>query len=171
MNRRDVIKGGAISVGVLALTGCPGQKSLSAWVTTIVAAFGEMKPLLAELGLSQAIITKVSGWIDTAVKIAKDFDEAYRAGKFKDAVTLFNNLGGLITQIAGALGAVDNRIVKLALISIAIARIAISSLLANHASASPEAMAVVNAASASDTAEIKRLAEVNVNGLYRDLYK
>lgn len=176
ISRRSMLKtstaGGLGMVGALTLTGLAcDKKNLSGWVTTIVSAFAEMKPLLGDLGLSPAVINKISGWIDTAAKVAKDFDVAYVAGKFADAVTLFNNLGRLIAQIAGELGAMDNRIVKLALVSISIARIAIATLLSNQAQASPEAMNAAASAPASNTAEIKRLASVNVDGLLKDLYK
>lgn len=176
ISRRSMLKTSTVAglgmVGGLALTGLAcDKKNLSGWVTAIVSAFTEMKPLLGDLGLSQVVINKISGWIGTAAKVAKDFDAAYVAGKFADAVTLFNNLGGLIAQIAGELGATDNRIIKLALVSISIARIAIATLLSNQAQASPEAMSAVASAPTSNTAEIKRLANVNIDGLLKDLYK
>lgn len=177
MNRRDLIKRGSMATALVAVGGlqlaCKPQ-NLSGWVSTIVSAFGEMKPLLTQMGLSELVITRVSGWIDTAVKVAKDFDAAYRAGKFSDAVTLFTNLGKLITDIAADLNVTDNRIVKLALVTIAIARIAIASLLKSQSDNQPAVGLARQAASADDEkklAEIERLAAINIDGLVFGLYK
>lgn len=171
INRRELMVRGGMAGGVLLLGGLAEAckpKNLSTWVTIIVSDFAEMKPLLSELGLGQATLNKISGLIDTATRVAKDFDEAYRAGQFANAVTLFNSLGGLVTQIAGELGATDNRIVKLALVSIQVARIAIASLLQSQAQSSPVAMKrTIGAGSA--TAEIQRLASVNVDALLKAL--
>jgi hypothetical protein len=159
--------GGVAGAVILPTPGCPGAKNLSTWVTIIVADFSEMKPLLGELGLSQVIIDRVSGFIDKAVAIARDFDSAYKAGKFSDAVTLFTNLGGIVSQIAAELNVTNNRIVKLALVSISIARIAIASLL-NAQAQQPEVMAAVNSARKSavhraNVSEIERLANADLS--------
>lgn len=175
MNRRQMIKTSTVA-GLGAVTGfgftapACGQKDLSGWVTTIVAYFDEIKILLPELGLSQAVIDKVSGLISKAAKIAKQFDEAYKAGKFENAVTLFTNLGGLITQIAGELNVTDNRIVKLALVGIQIARITIASLLKSQGDAQPAVrMAAMSAEGPQQAAldEINRLAAIPVDGLLK----
>lgn len=106
------------------------------------------------------------------MKIAKDFDEAYRAGKFAEAVTLFTNLGGVITQIAGDLNVTNHRIVKLALVSIAVGPIAIASLLKSQADNLPAVKSLVQAmrsnASKADEEGLKQieaLAAVDVNKL------
>jgi hypothetical protein len=149
-----------------------GQKDLSGWVVTIPAYLNEIKPLLPDLGLSQVVIDKVSGWIDTAVSVAKKFDDAYQSGKFADAVTLFANLGGLITEIAAELNVTDNRIIKLALVGIQIARITIASLLQSQGDALPtsqkaRAMGVVTGPQQTALSEIQRLASIDVNGLLK----
>lgn len=169
MNRRDLIKGGIAATGVLALSGVQQActpKNLSSWVASIVGGFTEIKPLLPQLGLSQAVIDRVSGFIDKAVLIAHDFDAAYKAGKFTTAATLFGSLSDLITQIAGELNVTSNRIVKLALVSIAIARIAIASLLSQQA---PSGLTAANPAEQKAATEIRRLAAVDVNQLAKAL--
>jgi hypothetical protein len=175
MNRRDMLKTSSVAglgtLGGFAFTApsCDKPKNLSTWVTIIVADFTEMKPLLPELGLSQATIDRVSGFIDKAVKVARDFDAAYVAGKFADAVTLFTSLGDIVAQIASDLGAAENRIVKLALISIRIARIAIASLLSSQAS-EPQVAAAVRAARTTRTvSEIERLANSDLSKIEKAL--
>lgn len=174
-NRREFLGlgGGAIVgavAGTLVIEPFCDKKDLSGWVLTLTTAFGEIKPLLGQLGLSQAVLDRVSGFIDKGVKIAQDFDAAYKAGKFADARTLFLNLGDIVAQVAAELGASDNRIVKLALISISIARIAIAALLSSQAS-QPGVMAAVNKAKsaggddAKAIAEIERLSAIDVTKL------
>lgn len=174
MNRREMISTSGLGIAGFAVgTGFTapacGAKNLSGWVSSIVGAFAEMKPLLSQLGLSQVIVDKVSQWIDTAAKIARDFDQAYRDGKFADAVTLFNNLGGIVAQIAAELGQTDNRIVKLALVAIAVARIAIATLLNDQSSDPQVARAVRGAAANPAVVEIRRLASADIDKLMKAL--
>ena len=170
--RREFMGNTGLAVGglALAITMPPcSKKDLSAWVSTIVASFNEMKPLLPQLGLPQAKIDLISGYLDKAAALARTFDEAYKAGKFKDAIALFGSLSELITSIASELGVVDNRIVKLALVAVAVARIAIATLLKQQAS-NPAAAAEIARSSKSAEAvkganEIDRLAAVDVDKL------
>lgn len=178
MNRREMIStttvAGLGAVGGFAFTApaCSG-KDLSGWVVTIDAYYDEVKILLPGLGLGQAVVARISDLIDKATKIAKQFDDAYQAGKFENAVSLFSSLGGLVTQIAGELNVTDNRIVKLALVGIQIARISIASLLKVQADNQPQvaarASAMRSTSASADTAlaEIERLATVNIDGLLK----
>jgi hypothetical protein len=140
-------------------------------VVTIVADYKEIVPLLSQLGLKADVIAKVSGWINKAVSIAQDFDAHYKAGDFKNAVTLFTSLGGLITDIASELNVANNRIVNLLLVGIQIARITIASLLKVQADNQPlVARAARKAASAAPAdalalSEINRLAAIDVSRL------
>lgn len=172
--RREFIKTGTVAAGSIAFgaaftaPGCNG-KDLSGWVTTIVAAFGEMKPLLPQLGLPEAVLDRVSGYLNKAVSVAKTFDEAYKAGKFKDAVAIFGSLSELITQIAAELNVVNNRIVKIALVTVSIARIAIATLLKQQ-SGDPAVAATIARTSKEPelmraASEIDRLAAVDVDKL------
>lgn len=177
MNRRSMIARttvaglGFVSGAAFTMPPCSG-KPVGAWVTTITAAFSEMKPLLGELGLAQTVVDRVSGFIDRAASIARQFDQAYRDGKFADAITMFSNLSGLITSIATELNVVNNRIVKLALISVSIARIAIATLL-NQQSTQPQVADAVrrsrSGVNASIESEIKRLAETPIEPLLKSL--
>lgn len=172
--RREFIKTGSVAAGSIAFgaaftaPACD-KKDLSAWVSTIVMTFNEMKPLLPQLGLPQAKLDLISGYLNKAVAIAKAFDDAYKAGKFKDAVTLFGSLSELITQIATELNVVNNRIVKLSLVAIAVARIAIASLLKQQ-SGDPAVAATIARTSKGPEAmraasEIERLAAMDVDKL------
>lgn len=176
MNRRKMLAisgrglaGAAAGGSVLSQIAC-APKDLSGWVVTIVADYGEIKVLLPQLGFNQAVIDRVSGLIDKAARIAKDFDDAYRKGLFENALTIFTNLGSLIVQIAGELNAANNRIVKLLLVGIQVARITIASLLKAQADAQPAVAAKVRRArmvpaDQSPLNEIERLASIDVSRL------
>jgi hypothetical protein len=161
---------GAFAFGIAAVEPACSPKNLSTWITTITSAFAEVKPLLPQLGLNTALVAKVSDLVDKGARIARLFDEAYRAGKFADAVTLFSNLGDVIAQVASELGATDNRIVRLALVSISIARIAVATLLNNQADATPQVAAAVSAASGDPAVqEVKRLAATDISSVEKAL--
>ena len=169
MNRRGMLKASTVAglgaVGGFAFTApACNKKDLSGWIVVIIADYGEIKPLLPQLGLSQAVIDRVTGWIDTAVSVAKKFDDAYQRGDFATASTLFLNLGKLITDIATELSATDNRIVELLLVGVQIARITIASLLKVQGDNQPQ-MAARRSLSRSEgdaVAEINRLASIDV---------
>lgn len=132
MNRRTLLKTGALGgVGMLTLGTSACGKNLSTYVSIIIGALEELSPLLP--GQSSVIAT--------AVKIAKDFDEAYRAGKFASATALFSNLAGVIGQIADSIG-VSSPAVKTAIAIAGIALRAIAVLLKQQ-SAEPAVAAVI----------------------------
>ncbi len=136
MNRRVALQSigtGTASVAVFGpvvfLQGC-SPKNLSVYVQTVVGTLHELQPLLPD----------ASANIAKAIKIASDFDKAYRDGKFADAIAVFSNLSGVISEIATDAG-VDNSTVKVALAVAGIAMRAIAVLLQSQ-SANP---AVANA--------------------------
>lgn len=159
----------ALGVGATAPQ-CGGVKNLSTYVQMIAGGFTEIKVLLPDLGLSQAIIAKVADLLDKGVKVAADFDKAYRDGKFTNARTLFTNLGSLVTQVITTLGvSVDNRGVKIALAAIGIARVAVAIILDRQLS-QPSVAAEVQASrskpeNAAALDEVKRLANTDVSGI------
>lgn len=165
MNRREMITTTALgaagfAVGTGFTAGACSPKNLSTYVQMIAGGFSEIKVLLPDLGLSQSVIAKVAELIDKGVKIAKDFDDAYKAGKFSDAATLFSNLGSLISQVVSTLGvSTENRAVKVALAAIGIARVAIAILLANQ----NQGFTAQNPAQAQAMSEIERLAATDVS--------
>lgn len=168
---QSALAGGAFALGVGATApACPfNPKNLSAYVSMIAGGFGEIKVLLPDLGLSQALITQVSNLIDRGVKVAKDFDSAYKAGKFTDASALFNNLGSIITQVITTLGvSIENRAVKVALAAIGIARVAIAILLQKQAQSQPQVLAAAKGATADEAkavSEIERLAATDLSAI------
>lgn len=169
MNRREMITttglgvaGFAIGTGFTAPACNP--KNLSSYVQMIAGGFTEIKVLLPDLGLSQSIIAQLAEFIDKGVKIAQDFDTAYKAGKFKDAATLFTNLGSIISQVVSTLGvSVENRAVKVALAAIAIARVAVAILLTKQAEDQPQVAAQAGTMPPQAVSEIQRLAATDLS--------
>ena len=154
MNRRTLLKTssvGAIGFLTLGAKGC--GKNLSTYVNVVIGALQELSPLLP--GQAQLIAK--------AVSIAKTFDDAYRAGKFIDAGALFENLAGVISQIAEAAG-VASPSVKVAIAVAGIAMRAIAVLLKNQA-ADPTIAAIVNdrASSNANVARQRSLIEKMAN--------
>jgi hypothetical protein len=130
LSKRNFLRTGAgIAVGSLVFGGaftapsCPGAKNLSTYVNVVIGALQELSPLLP--GQAQLIAK--------AVSIAKTFDDAYRAGKFIDAGALFENLAGVIGQIAESVG-VASPSVKVAIAVAGIAMRAIAVLLKSQTS-------------------------------------
>lgn len=157
--------GYAISTGFTA-PGC-STKDLSMYTLIIARSYGEIKPLLPELGLSAARAQTVGNWIDKAISISGKFDEAYKRGAFADAASLFNELGSLVMSIAGELNVANNRIVTATLAGVAIARIAIAALLAAQAQEQGISSRTARQTPAMSIAitEIERLNAIDLNQL------
>lgn len=173
-SRRRFLKTGGLAlggaagfaIGTGATAPACNPKNLSTYVQMFAGGFSEIKVLLPDLGLSQSIIAKVAELIDKGIKIAEAFDKAYKAGKFRDAATLFTNLGSIVSEVVTTLGvSTENRAVKVALAAIGIARVAIAIILSRQAQdtgfsasaaapGSPEAKAI---------AEIEKLAATDVS--------
>lgn len=171
MNRRSFVSTAALGAGSFAFgvgftaPAC-SKKDLSGQVLILVTGFNEIGPLLPELGLASAVLDRISGLLDRGVKFAKLFDDAYRAGRFEDAKTLFLNLGQVITSVVTELGIVDNRVVKGILVGVKIAQIVIASLLKQMA-AQPEVAAAIKSRGAGAMSEVDRLAAVDVDRLLK----
>lgn len=169
--RREFIKTGSVAAGSVAFgaaftaPACD-KKDLSGQVLILVTGFNEIKPLLPELGLSAAVIARISDLLDKGVKVAKAFDDAYVAGKFDDAKTLFLNLGVVITSVVTELGVADNRLVKAVLIGIKVAQVVIANLLKQMA-ADPQVARAVKSRAPDAMAEIDRLAGVDVDAMLK----
>lgn len=164
MNRRTLLKtGGMATVGALTIGAGPcSSKNLSVYVSTIVGALEELKPLLPN---QSSLLTR-------AISIAKSFDEAYRAGKFDTATALFENLAGVVGQIADSVG-VTSPSVKIAIAVAGIAMRAIAVLMKQQATENPQVADAVSAKTERDPAAstrkslIERMAdEKAVNALF-----
>lgn len=118
-NRRDFLKlAGTAGVGSLVFSGAVvsmgcGEK-ISFYISTVIGSLETLSPLLPS----------ASGLISKAVSIAKAFDEAYRAGKFADSISLFTNLGEIALQIATVAGVASPPI----LVAIAVGRVALNAI-------------------------------------------
>lgn len=138
MNRREMIHTTVLGVAGFGVgtastaPACPGSKNLSTYVVTVIGALEELTPLLPS---QSSNITK-------AIKIAKDFDEAYRAGKFDSATVLFENLSSTVSQIASDAG-VTNSSVKIGIAVAGVAMRAIAVLLKNQVTEDPRVADVV----------------------------
>lgn len=149
MNRRTMLSqstlalGGVVAGAAFTAPACD-PKNTSIYVQTIIGALKEISPLLPG---SATLIAK-------AIKVAEDFDEAYRAGKFENALVMFENLAGFISQIAEDVG-VNNPQVKIALAVAGIALRAIAVLLKVQES-EPRVAAAVTRASAQPGAAARR---------------
>lgn len=125
-SKRNFLKVGGAGLGSVALTGglagllltqtACSTKDVAFYVSTIVGALGELKPLLPG----------AAGTIAKAVTVANDFLAAYRAGKLVNAKTALKNLVDLLIQIGGDIGIGGNPTAKVifALASVAIHTIA-----------------------------------------------
>lgn len=124
MNRRTLLKtGGLAAVGTMTLGVAGCGKNISFYSATVIGALKDLRPLLPNLDTR----------INNAISVAETFDSAYRAGKFADAATLFENLTIIINEIIAAIG-VMNESVKLAVAVGGVALRAIAVLLRQQAS-------------------------------------
>lgn len=160
ITRRTLLKtGGLAAIGSLTIgtSGC--GKDLTTYTSIIISALEELSPLLPGQSL----------FISNAIKIARDFDEAYRAGKFANATTLFSNLAGVIGQIADSVG-VTSPAVKTTIAIAGVAMRAIAVLLKDQSTQPSVAAAINNQRSAAAVAHIgliNRLADpAAVNALF-----
>lgn len=134
ITRRSLLKtGGMAAVGSLTIGTAACGKNLTTYTSIIISALEELSPLLPGQ----------SSFIANAIKIARDFDEAYRAGKFANATTLFANLAGVIGQIADSVG-VTSPAVKTTIAIAGVAMRAIAILLKEQ-STQPAVTAAVRA--------------------------
>lgn len=148
ITRRGLLKtGGMAAVGALTIGAGPcSSRNLSTYISTIIGALDELKPL----------IPNQSELLSRAVTIAKNFDEAYRAGKFDNATALFENLAGVVGQIADSVG-VSSPSVKIAIAVAGIAMRAIAVLMKQQADDNPQVAAAVKArTTASRTASMRK---------------
>lgn len=140
------VAAGTLVLGGAALVAACGEK-ISFYVSTVIGSLETLSPLLPN----------ASQLIAKAVSVAKAFDEAYRAGKFADAVALFTNLGDLAFQIAGDVGAASPPI----LLAIAVGRVALNAIatILKNQMTNPTIAAMVNARSDAEAQRQKAMIE------------
>lgn len=141
MNRRNFIgTSAAAGAGALVLSqaGC-NPKNLSPYVQTIIGALEEVAPLLPG----------VSGKITAAIKVARDFDAAYKRGDFASATQIFESLAVNVSQIITDVGVNLSPEIKAGLAVVGIALRAIAVLLKSQSEQPVVAKAISRAKTSS----------------------
>jgi hypothetical protein len=122
-------------------------------VQSVVGALDEIAPLVPA---QAANIRKI-------VAVAHDFDAAYKAGKFADALTIFTNLTSLVDQLVADIGTALSPQIKTALAIAGVAIRTIALLLQQQGNNAPAAVTAAMRTSARPSSEIEnvnRLADV-----------
>jgi hypothetical protein len=105
MNRRTFAKRTALTLPVLLLTSTAfkcGSEQVSIYIRTVVTFLNQISTLLPDRA---AMITKI-------VKIASDFDAAYKRGDFDSADTFFNSLEQNLSALTASIGVNTSNTVK-----------------------------------------------------------
>lgn len=161
MNRRTFAKRTAIAVPALLLTSAAfkcGSEQISIYVRTISTFLNQISGLLPQ---HAATITKI-------VKIASDFDAAYRRGDFASADNFFNTLEQNLTTLVNDIGANASNNVKtwIAIIGATVTSIAV--LLKSQIDAQPAGISAKARATAKSAGAVERLAsQAAVDALYQ----
>lgn len=160
MNRRTFAKRTAIALPALVLTTTAlkcGSEQISIYVRTISTFLNQISGLLPQ---HAALITKI-------VKIAADFDAAYRRGDFASADTFFNSLEQNLTTLTNSIGINTSNTVKtwIAIIGATVTSIAV--LFKSQIDAAPAALAA-EMKGAKSAGAVERLAsQAAVDKLYQ----
>lgn len=172
MNRRQALStiglgsAGFATGTAFSAPNCPGGKNLSTYVLIITKSYAEVKTLLPDLGLDESSIGRISDLTAKAIKVAEQFDKAYKEGAFESAGAFFNELRSLSLNIATELNVIDNRIVQGILAGVGIARVTIGALLEAQADQLPPARtARLSPQAAAVKAEIQRLSKVDLRAI------
>jgi hypothetical protein len=162
VTRREVLAtGGMAAVGALAIssTACD-KKDIDFYVSTVGGALEELKPLLPA---QVALLSK-------GISIAKSFNDAYQDGKFDSAITLFENLVGVINEVIAAAGVVVSDTVKIILAVAGVGTRAIAVLLRQQAQTPAVASAIqsrTGARASSQRSLIERMASrIEINAVF-----
>ena len=160
MNRRTFAKRTAIALPSLVLTTTAlkcGSEQVSIYIRTITTFLNQISTLLPD---HAAMITKI-------VKIAADFDAAYKRGDFASADTFFNSLEQNLTTLVNAIGVNTSNTVKtwIAIIGATVTSIAV--LFKSQIDAAPAALAA-EIKGAKSAGAVERLAsQAAVDKLYQ----
>lgn len=160
MNRRQFTKRAALTLATASLAGSAfkcGSESLSIYVRTIITFLNQISSLLP----AQASA------ISRIVKIATDFDAAYRRGDFSSADSLFNTLEQNLTQLTNDIGVNVSNSVKTWIAIIGAALTSISVLFKEQVSTLPAPMTAKAGTAKSASAVERRASQANVDALYQ----
>lgn len=159
MNRRTLIKtGGLATVGVLTGSAFKcGADKVSIYVRTITTFLNQISSLLPA---QAALITRI-------VKIASDFDAAYRRGDFASADTFFNSLEQNLTTLTNGIGVNVSNSVKTWISIIGITVTSIAVLFKEQIEAQPDIAAAVRRGARSAGAVERLAAQARVDALYQ----
>lgn len=158
MNRRTFAKRAAIGLPALVFVTTAkkcGSEQVGIYIRTVSTFLNQISGLLPQYA---ARITQL-------VKIASDFDAAYKRGDFASADTFFNSLEQNLTTLVNDIGANTSNTVKtwIAIIGATVTSIAV--LLKDQVSAQP--MMAESVRSAKSASAVERLAsQAAVDKLY-----
>lgn len=157
MNRRELIKGAGITTAVVALGGLESAckpKDLTFWDETIIGALEEVAVLVPAQVPS----------IKKIVAVVRDFDAAYKANQFSNALALFTNLTSLIDTLITDLGIGISPVIKTALALANIGIRAVALLLKQQG----ESLPAIKATKSPAINNVRRLAnEQVIDAIYR----
>lgn len=161
MNRRTFAKRTAIGLPALVLTTTAlkcGSEQVSIYIRTIVTFLNQISTLLPD---QASMITKI-------VKIASDFDAAYKRGDFNSADTFFNSLEKNLSTLTASIGVNTSNTVKtwIAIIGATVTSIAV--LLKEQVETQSASLTASARATARSASAVERLAsQAAVDRLYQ----
>lgn len=164
MNRRQFTKRAAATVALAGLSGSAfkcGSEKVSIYMQTISSFLNEIAGLIPA---QAAFIAKI-------VKVASDFDTAYRRGDLANASAFFNTLDENITTLFTDIGVNVSAQVKVALAIVRSTLKLVAVLLKEQGDAQPIAVAkarTMSVGAAKSASAIERLADQSsIDALYQ----
>lgn len=161
LNRREFAKRSALVIAVASIGGTAfkcGSEQVSIYVRTITTFLNQIAGLLPA---HEAVIAKI-------VKVASDFDAAYRKGDFASADSFFNSLTQNLTSLEEDIGIDPNNTVKswIAVIGATVTSIAV--LLKEQVTTQPRQVTAQLRIKAKSAGAVERLAsQAAVDALYQ----
>lgn len=161
LNRRQFTKRAALTLAVAGFGGAAfkcGSEHVSIYVRTIVTFLNQIAGILPERA---AAIAKI-------VKVATDFDAAYRRGDFASADSFFNTLEQNLTALTNDIGVNVSNSVKTWIAIVGAALTSIAVLMKEQVDAQPAASKSAVARVAKSAGAVERLAsQAAVDALYQ----
>lgn len=159
LSKRSFIKAGALaSVGVLTVgAGRCGADKVSIYVRTITTFLNQIS----------GVLPNQAAFIARIVKIAADFDAAYKRGDFASADTFFNSLEQNLTTLTNSIGVNVSNSVKTWISIIGITVTSIAVLFKEQVDAQPDLAVAVRRGARSAGAVERLAAQARVDALYQ----